>query len=118
MTKKGSKIFVGCNCIKSKCTKNYCECFTQGTNILKKEENVSISANAPIAKTEDSHKKNIDRHSKFNKHRDFATAKNQTASKNTANASTAVSSALPTANVRNAKMEWKMLLISNNVLLF
>ena len=30
MTKKTSRAFLSCNCIKSKCTKNYCECFTQG----------------------------------------------------------------------------------------
>ena len=77
MTKKASRVFVGCNCIKSRCTKNYCECFTQGISCLTKPENAANYVSAQAAKTKENHRRNTEQICKSKKLRGCVIARNQ-----------------------------------------
>lgn len=78
MIKKPSKVVVTCNCLKSKCTKNYCECFTQGKFYTIERVNVMNSANVQDARTKEKQKKDIDLLLIQKKEKEYVIAKNQT----------------------------------------
>jgi hypothetical protein len=104
MAKKSSKLF-GCNCLKSKCTKNYCECFTQGSFASIKLENVMNSVNAQDAKIREKFRRDIGPSSRPKMGKNFATARSQTVSKNTANATIVSRSAIVIVNAKSAKIK-------------